>query len=180
MAIRLARLLLVGLAPLALVGGIASAQEATPEPLSPVPAQYYELRGPGLLITVDAPTIPDVLPTLHIKYTYYPTPQPGEPPIDFPQLFTYDGPPEQMAAFPGEGGAGWLLTVTIESQPDLQSVTLTVLIPVVNLTAESETIDAVAIITTNPTSLGGPALVDGPLQFYQVVPVIGTVRAVGP
>lgn len=171
--------------PLALLASLvlglpASAQQATPAALSPVPAEYYDLRGPGLLITVDAPTIPDVLPTLHVAYTYYPTSGPGEPPIDFPQRFEFDGPPEEIQDFPAEGGRGRLLTVTVEAVPDLSTLTLTVLIPDVSLTAEAATIDTVAILTTHATTIGGPDLVDGPLQTYQVVPLRGTVAPAGP
>ena len=37
---------------------------------------------------------------------------------------------------------------------------------------------AMAIITTHRTSIGGPALVDGALQTYAMVPLTGTVRAI--
>lgn len=163
-----------------LLGLPASSHQATPAAVSPVPGEYYELRGPGLLVTVDAPTIPDVLPTLRIEYTYYPTSAPGEPPFDFPQRFTFEGPPETIETFPGEGGRGRLLTVTVEAVPDLYTLTLTVLIPDVGLTTEAATIDTVAILTRHATSIGGPDLVEGPLQTYQFIPLQGTVTPAGP
>lgn len=178
--IRLARMVAVGAAALALTGSAGAAQDATPVPLSPVPAEYYELRGPGLLVTIEAPAIADVLPTLHIEYTYYPAPKPGEPPVDFPQLFEFDGPPEQIQAFPGRDGNGSLLTVTIESIPDYGALTISILIPKVNLLEEAAPIDTIAILTSHPTTIGGPELVTGPLQSYQVVPLSGTVRQAGP
>jgi hypothetical protein len=180
MMIRLARVAAIGAAVLALAGSAVAAQEATPAPLSPVPAEYYELRGPGLLVTVEAPAIADVLPTLHIEYTYYPTPAPGEPPVDFPQRFEFDGPPEQIQAFPGRDGNGALLTVTVEAVPDYGSATMSILLPKVNLVEESAPIETIAILTAHPTTIGGPELVAGPLQTYQVVPLSGSVRQVGP
>lgn len=180
MARRLASILPLTLLVALLLGLPASAQQATPAAASPVPGEYYELRGPGLLITVDAPTIPDVLPTLRIEYTYYPTSEPGEPPFDFPQRFTFEGPPEAIQAFPQDEGRGRLLTVTVEAVPDLYTLTLTVLIPDVGLTTEAATIDTVAILTTHATTIGGPNLVDGPLQTYQFVPLQGTVTPAGP
>jgi hypothetical protein len=95
-------------------------------------------------------------------------------------LFTYDGSPEQMEPFPGEGGNGWLLTVMVEAIADAQTVTLTLLLPAVNLTDADAEISTVAIITTHPTSIAGPALVEGPLQYYQMVPLTGTVSEAGP
>jgi hypothetical protein len=182
---QLASILPLTLLAALLLGLPAGAQQATPvtgaTTMSPVPGEYYELRGPGLLITVDAPTIPDVLPTLRIEYTYYPTAEPGEPPFEFPQVFTFEGPPESIQFFPAQGGRGRLLTVTVEAVPDAYTQTLTVLIPDVGVSGERATaIDTVAILTTHATSIGGPELVVGPLQTYQIVPLQGTVESAGP
>src|SRR5688500_9259535 len=119
---QLASILPLTLLAILLLGLSVGAQPATPvtgtSAVSPVPGEYYELRGPGLLLTVDAPPIPDVLPTLRIEYTSYPTAEPGEPPFEFPQVFTFEGPPESIQFFPAQGGRGRLLTVTVEAVPD--------------------------------------------------------------
>lgn len=70
---------------------------------------------------------------------------------------------------------GNLVTVTIETVPDLRTVTLTVLIPTINLPeGDTETsIDTKAIVTTKRTSIGGPSLVEGQLQTYRVFTLRG-------
>jgi hypothetical protein len=185
MLIKLTRLMLIGLIAVAVAASGAAAQNATPgtgtpTALGPVPAEYYELRGPGLLVTIEAPAIADVLPTLHIDFTYYPEPATGEPAVDIPDTFTFDGPPEEMQAFPGDGGSGWLLTVTVSVIPDFGRITLSLLMPIVNLVDEAVGIDTLAILTTQPDSIGGPALVTGPLQTYQIVPLSGFAGHAGP
>ncbi|MGH2415546.1 MAG: hypothetical protein ACRDEA_18020 [Microcystaceae cyanobacterium] len=75
---------------------------------------------------------------------------------------------------------GKLVTVTLEAVPDLQTVTLTLLIPTINL-PEGDTeisIDTKAIITTGRTSIGGPNLVEGQLQTYRIFSLKGTASFV--
>lgn len=62
---------------------------------------------------------------------------------------------------------GELLTVTLEAVPDLHVVTLTVLIPAINLHHDEASFSTHAIITEHRTSIGGPALVQGPLHRYE-------------
>jgi len=73
---------------------------------------------------------------------------------------------------------GKLETVTIEQIPDLRIVTLTLIVPGVNLPTNRRQIPikTIAIETTNATSIGGPALVKGPLQTYQILELEGTAR----
>jgi hypothetical protein len=75
---------------------------------------------------------------------------------------------------------GTEITVTLEQIPDLQTVILTLLIPAVNLRsgAIETSIETVAIITIDRTSIGGPSLVDGQIQTYQTLPLRGTARLV--
>lgn len=75
---------------------------------------------------------------------------------------------------------GKLETVTIDSVPDLRIVTLTLIVPGVNLPTNRRQIpiNTIAIETTNATSIGGPALVKGPLQTYQTLELEGTARFV--
>lgn len=74
---------------------------------------------------------------------------------------------------------GTEVTVTLEAIPDAQTVTLTLLVPGINLGQEQEVEFAtVAIETTNLTTIGGPALITGPLQTYRVIELTGTARSV--
>ena len=74
---------------------------------------------------------------------------------------------------------GMLITVTLEVIPDLHTLTLTLLIPQINLDEGNESsFSTQAILTTHLTSIGGPNLVKGPLQTYEVVALEGTARLV--
>jgi hypothetical protein len=74
---------------------------------------------------------------------------------------------------------GMLVSVTLEVIPDLHTLTLSVLIPQINLKGETESpLSTLAILTTHLTSIGGPGLVEGPLQTYEVVALEGTARLV--
>ena len=179
---RLGVAFVLALLPL-LAGGVVVGQEATP-PGAPgwslVPALSYELVGPGLRVTVESPAIPAVPPTLHVTYHFYPPAGSGRS-ADVPQVFAYDGPRENVGAFPQDGRRGWALTVTVEARPDFRTVPLTLLLPDVNLSGAAELpIDALAILVTHANSIGGPGLVEGPLQTYEVVRLHGTVNQTGP
>jgi hypothetical protein len=73
---------------------------------------------------------------------------------------------------------GQLVTVTLESIPDLQVVTFTLLIPPVNLERNEASIKTETILTTHRTSIGGPALVKGQLLTYSTSTVSGLAKAV--
>lgn len=74
---------------------------------------------------------------------------------------------------------GTEVTVTLEVIPDLRTVTLTLLVPAINLGNETEVGFATAAIeTTNHTTIGGPRLITGPLQTYRVIPLEGTAKNV--
>ena len=74
---------------------------------------------------------------------------------------------------------GTLVTVDIESVPDLKTVTFTLVLPQVNLgTKTSAKIATIGITTTAKTSIGGPALVQGQLQSYKVTDLTGTASQV--
>jgi hypothetical protein len=73
---------------------------------------------------------------------------------------------------------GTLVTVTLEQVPDLMTVTLTIVLPSVNLDETGETIVRLhAVRTTTRTSFGGPRLVKGQIQSYDVLPLEGAARA---
>lgn len=77
-----------------------------------------------------------------------------------------------------ESPLGTLITVTLEVIPDLKDVTLTVVIPGVNVAQNSEKVHTFAVVTTSHTSIGGPRLVKGQLQTYVTEDLIGTAETV--
>ncbi|CAG0982265.1 hypothetical protein [Geobacter sp.] len=73
---------------------------------------------------------------------------------------------------------GQLVTVTLEQVPDLQTITLTLLIPAINMEGDVVTFKTEAITTTHRTSIGGPALVKGVLQSYNTRTLQGEAKLV--
>lgn len=73
---------------------------------------------------------------------------------------------------------GTQVTVTLEAVPDLHTVTLTLLLPMVNLRGQAAEVDAVAIRTTHRTSIAGPRLVNGALQSYEPLRLCGQASAI--
>lgn len=74
---------------------------------------------------------------------------------------------------------GTLVTVQLEFMPDLLTLTATLVLPDVNL-GDRQVIrfSTVVILTTNQTTIGGPDLVTGPIQTYQVVKLAGVAQHV--
>jgi hypothetical protein len=67
----------------------------------------------------------------------------------------------------------------LEVVPDLHTLTLSVLIPQINLKGGTQSpLSTFAILTTHLRSIGGPGLVEGPLQTYEVVALEGTASLV--
>ena len=74
---------------------------------------------------------------------------------------------------------GTLVTVTLEVIPDLHTLTVSLLVPEINLNEGNESpLSTQAILTTHRTSIGGPGLVEGQLQTYEVVALEGTASLV--
>ena len=74
---------------------------------------------------------------------------------------------------------GTLVTVTLEVIPDLHTLTVSLLVPQINLNEGNESpLSTPAILTTHRTSIGGPGLVEGQLQTYEVVALEGTASLV--
>lgn len=73
-----------------------------------------------------------------------------------------------------ESTIGKLITVTLEVVEDSHDLTLTLLLPRINLEGQSDSFETLAIRTKQLTSIGGPGLVEGPLQTYDVVQLRGT------
>jgi hypothetical protein len=126
---------------------------AGPEP------NLFELRGGG------------------IKVTYSSSGFDGQPQLtyeDQKNSLTFQG--KEIRSLDTE--IGLQLTVTLEQIPDLQTVTLTLILPMINLQGKESPFQTQAIITTHRTSIGGPDLVKGVLQTYRVKPLRGKARAV--
>ncbi|MEZ4452887.1 MAG: hypothetical protein R3B09_25740 [Nannocystaceae bacterium] len=73
---------------------------------------------------------------------------------------------------------GALVTVTLESVPDLHVITLSLVVPAINLHQDEAHFATKLIITTHKTSIGGPALVKGALQTYESRTVHGVASFV--
>ena len=73
-----------------------------------------------------------------------------------------------------ERGIGRMHTVTLDANPDSHTLTLTLLLPQINLEGRRDSFETLAIRTEHLTSIGGPDLVKGPLQTYDVVRLRGT------
>ncbi len=73
---------------------------------------------------------------------------------------------------------GRQVSVTIESIPDLRTITFTLLIPAVNLQDTVARIQTTAIYTSHATSIGGPGLVAGQTQSYRSINLSGTASKV--
>ena len=75
-----------------------------------------------------------------------------------------------------ESNIGKLITVRLEEVSDSHILTLTLLLPKINLggqqtavATQENSFETLAIRTKHLTSFGGPALIKGPLQIYEVV-----------
>jgi hypothetical protein len=77
------------------------------------------------------------------------------------------------------GPLGRLVTITVESVPDLHTITVTLVLPDLGgLSRPITPFRTFVVLTTNRTSIGGPGLVTGPIQLYRVVKGDGTAQEV--
>ncbi len=138
---------------LEIYGGKDNAIAAGQEP------NLFELKGPG------------------IEVTYSTSSFSGQP------IFTYKDRKVSLT-FQGEEirrletDTGPQVTVTLEQIPDLLTLTLTLLLPTINLEGTECPFQTYAIVTTHKTSIGGPDLVKGTLQTYRVKALKGIGRLV--
>jgi len=72
-----------------------------------------------------------------------------------------------------ESRIGRMHTVTLEVIPDSHELTLTLLLPQINLEGQRVSFETLAIRTRHLSSIGGPGLVKGPLQTYDVLSLRG-------
>jgi len=99
-----------------------------------------------------------------------------------PPQFSYSGP-EGDLSFSGDdidtlsSALGTEVTVTLETVPDLHTITITLLLPSFELDADGESqFDTLAIKTTNHTTIAGPPV--GPGQSYEAVALHGVAKSV--
>ncbi|AKT36781.1 hypothetical protein [Chondromyces crocatus] len=83
---------------------------------------------------------------------------------------------EEIRTVPTE--LGRQLSVTLEATPDLEALTLTLLLPPVNLDGEASAISTIAIVTRHRSSVGGPRMVRGQVLSYETLSLTGLARAV--
>jgi len=98
----------------------------------------------------------------------------GEPAVSL----HVDGHSIDDAALEVSGEFGIEVMAFIEAAPDHHVTHLQMLLPEVNVDDEPVTFAGVAIIATGLTTIGGPALVRGTLNQYEVRPVAGTASAI--
>jgi len=75
---------------------------------------------------------------------------------------------------------GQQITVTLKNLPDEHALTLTLLLPQINLVPKENktSFTTKAIVTTHRTSIGGPDLIKGALQTYHIEALIGKASEV--
>lgn len=129
---------------------------------SPVPVEepnLYELTGKATQIT------------------YSTTSFAGRPQLDFQdddRKLAFSG--DEIRT--GESELGLLVSVTLEVVPDLHTLTLTLVLPAINLKGKERKFRTLAVMTSNRTSIGGTALVTGALQTYEILKLRGVARQV--
>jgi hypothetical protein len=112
-----------------------------------------------------------------VQITYATTSFTGEPRLSYrspTQSLEFRG--DEIRAIRTE--IGQQITVTLREVPDLKTVTLTLLIPDINLERGTGLFETKAIITTHRTTIGGPDLVQGPIQSYDTQDLFGRASEV--
>jgi hypothetical protein len=118
-------------------------------------ANHYEVSGKGIWAVVDTAGIG------------------GEPVVSL----EVDGRTVEGATL-SQGERGLTVEAVVDEVFDAQVVLLEILVPRVNLDGGAATFAGVATLTTALTSIGGPGLVRGALQLYEVRPLAGTASLV--
>jgi len=86
----------------------------------------------------------------------------------------YNGKTYRGSALQDEQTAlGRVISVNIETIPDLHSIFLSLAVPEANSDAGSISVKTFAVLTKTRTSIGGPALVSGQIRTYQVISLHG-------
>jgi hypothetical protein len=132
----------------------------------PHKANHFELMGEHRQISYDRTSF-----TGQPQLTYHDDKRPG-----LSRTFAGD----EIRSLSSED-TGLMVSVMLRARPDRDTLYLSLLVPEVNLEDRSpKSISTLAILTTHHTTFGGPNLVKGPLQTYEVVALAGTARFVVP
>jgi hypothetical protein len=75
-----------------------------------------------------------------------------------------------------ETNIGRLVTIELETVPDLHSISLSLLIPVINLDDGKAEFETLAIETTSQSGPGGPWLIPGPIDSYRAMRLRGKAQ----
>ncbi len=74
---------------------------------------------------------------------------------------------------------GWTATAHLDGRPDAFTRSVTVVVPRVNVDGrDGEAFEGLAIVVRRRTSIGGPGLVQGPIETYDVRAINGTASSV--
>lgn len=119
------------------------------------PANHYVISGNGIDAVVD---------TAGLK---------GRPVVSL----AVDGQPVPDPALTTTS-EGFVVDATIEAVPDSHTIEIRLVFPEVNLSEQDVLFSGVAALTRELTSIGGPRLVSGPLQTYELRPVGGRASGV--
>lgn len=119
----------------------------------------YELSGRDLRINYSVTSVAGV-PTLSLQHRGRRQSFRGE------QIGTLDTP------------MGRFVTVIVDTIPDLHTITLTLVVPGMNLDTCDGSLQTFAFFSTALTSIAGPRLVRGQLHRYENIPLNGRAQAV--
>jgi hypothetical protein len=115
----------------------------------------------------------------HRSITYSATSQTGEAQLIYKdQLRTLNFSGKEVRSLDTE--IGTLITVVLDTIPDAETTTLTLLLPNVNLSSgnNSTHLQTEAILTTHRDNIGGPNLVQGQVETYKTLRLQGTASLV--
>jgi hypothetical protein len=132
--------------------------------------------GESLAVSVQHPNL-FVLTGAGVKIAYSTSSLAGPPLLtykDGKQTLTFQGDEIHLS----DSDIGQQVTVILEQIPDLRTVTLTLLLPVINLDEPETRFRTIGIVATHLTSIGGPDLVNGVLQTYRAKDLKGIARFV--
>ena len=73
---------------------------------------------------------------------------------------------------------GWIARAHLSRTPDGPSRSVTVVVPRVNLSDDHVTFEAIAVLVTTRSSIGGPRFVKGAVQRYEVRALTGTASLI--
>lgn len=118
-------------------------------------ANHYEAAGAGIRLVVDT------------------TGFGGKPVVSL----DVDGRPVEGAML-SQTSQGLTVEGVVDEVPDRDTTLVRVLLPRVNVAGEPLTFSGFVTLTTSRTSIGGPGLVLGAVQLYDLRPIAGTASVV--